>query len=462
MTAGVAPHPASFRDPGSGVLTSGDSFIRFFRGDAIRDFEQAEANGLLQRLVTSGRLLPFERVVPTPDVEALAGPGSLTVRQQALPFVSYPYEWPFSMLRAAALLQLDVLVEALRTGLSLKDGSAVNVQFLGANPVFIDLGSFLRHQGGPWAGYAQFCRTCLNPLLLTSMMGVPFGPWLRGSPGGIEAADLSRLLPVWRKLRPPVLTHVWLQAALQNRIGAVKPSSIKGRALTAKMLVKTATSLAGSITGLKPPKRPTGWLEYRNPVSYSASARADKLTFVERVLTAAQPKCVWDVGSNNGEFAILAARQGAYVVATDSAPDVVDALARRVEGEIGRRILPLIVDAADPSPAQGWAGGEWAAFADRGRFDLVLMLALVHHLRFGANVPLSRIVPWMAASAPRGIVEFVPKADPMVQQLLRWRADVFDDYDRTTFERLLRSHASIVEVHEVADSARTLYVFGPK
>ena len=102
-----------------------------------------------------------------------------------VPFVSYPYEWTFAMLRDAALLQLELLRRALDENLMLKDSSSYNVQFRGAKPVFIDIGSFERlREGEPWAGYRQFCMLYLNPLLLQAYKGVDFRPWLRGaSPG---------------------------------------------------------------------------------------------------------------------------------------------------------------------------------------------------------------------------------------------------------------------------------------
>ena len=73
-------------------------------------------------------------------------PGLL--RHERLPFVSYPYEWPFEMLKDAALLQLGLLDEALAEGFVLKDGSPYNVQWRGSEPVFVDVGSFERLREG--------------------------------------------------------------------------------------------------------------------------------------------------------------------------------------------------------------------------------------------------------------------------------------------------------------------------
>jgi len=455
-------HPASFRDPSSGVLMSGRSVLRFFRGGAIADHEHATASGLLSRLAASGLILPFERLEAGDPDAARLPPGSVGVRQERLPIVTYPYEWPFSMLRDAALLHLRVLADAIEAGSILKDGSAYNVQFIGPRPVFIDLGSFMRHEEGrPWAGYSQFSKMFLNPLLFASLTGVPYTSWLRGAAEGIRTADLERVLSLPQKLRRSTFIHVWLQSALQERLGGLSPGDLGKRPyLKRQALLAQVRGLERTIRGLRPPRPASGWVEYGGEESYTPEGRADKLAFVDRVLAARRPRTVHDIGSNTGAFSFVAERHSETVVASDSAHDVADALYLRSR-DAHPRVLPLVLDAADPSPPQGWEGVERESFSARVRPDLVLALALVHHLRFGANVPLARIAAWLARSAPSGIVDFVPRTDPMVARLLRWRDDVFEDHERAVFERELAATARITEVHEIAGSGRTLYVFEP-
>jgi hypothetical protein len=116
--------------------------------------------------------------------------GEALLEHERVPFVSYPYEWTFSMLRDAALLQLELQLQALEEGLTLKDASPYNVQWRGSRPVFVDVGSFERlREGEPWAGYRQFCTLYLYPLLLQAYKGIPFQPWLRGRLDGIEPRE---------------------------------------------------------------------------------------------------------------------------------------------------------------------------------------------------------------------------------------------------------------------------------
>ena len=117
------------------------------------------------------------------------------LEHEKLPFVSYPYEWSFEMLRDAALLQLDLVIAALDEGIGLKDASAYNLQWKGAAPVFVDVASFYkRSDGEPWVGYRQFCQMFLYPLLVQAYRDVPFQPWMRGNIDGMDAEVCLNLL----------------------------------------------------------------------------------------------------------------------------------------------------------------------------------------------------------------------------------------------------------------------------
>lgn len=99
----------------------------------------------------SGLLVPHEEEGADSAEE---GRAYKILKPRSIPFISYPYEWCFSQLRAAALTTLQIQKEALRFGMTLKDGSAYNVQFIGAQPVFIDTLSFEKYrEGSPWVAY---------------------------------------------------------------------------------------------------------------------------------------------------------------------------------------------------------------------------------------------------------------------------------------------------------------------
>ncbi len=459
--SGTFVDPASFRDPAGRVLKRDGRIFRTVTAAGSKDYESVRASGLIDDLAAAGLVLPLGEVDP-----AAAGHpegARYVLESEALALVSYPYEWCFGALKAAALLHLEVHLKALERDVTLIDASAYNVQFRGARPVFIDHLSFRPYEDGAlWQGHRQFCEQFLNPLLLGALAGVPHNAWLRGRLEGIPAGQLSRLLPWRAKFSRHVLAHVVLPARFEQSAG--KSRSLDTSALaTAKLprasLVKMLRGLQTWIAGLEPVAGPSVWRDYGQNHSYSNVGEDFKRTFVRDFLTATQPALLWDLGCNTGDYAALALASGAAgVIGCDSDLGSVEAAFARARAE-DLNFLPLLVDAADPSPSQGWAGAERPDLRSRVTAQALLALALVHHLAIGRNVPLDAVVDWLVGLAPAGIIEFVPKQDPMVGKLLALRADIFSDYHEEAFLSALAAKARIVRSDLVPDSSRRLVWF---
>jgi predicted RNA methylase len=462
----VSPEPGSFRDPSNQIFYAGGEVLRGLRGTAVDDWRALAATGFFSRFVDEGKICATE-----PVAEAHGG-FELTLRHERIPFISYPYEWTFSMLRDAAQLHLEVLAAALAEGTTTKDGSAYNLQWRGATPTFIDVGSFERlREGEPWAGYRQFCQTMLYPLMLTAHLGVPFQPWLRGQIDGIESAQLRRLLRGRKRFAAGVFKHVYLHDAMQARSARTSTSTREVRDelraagfSTALVLavVKGLRKLVGRLDWQPPASH---WQDYRGTCSYSTDDRDAKLAFVDAALAGAGDReLVLDLGANDGAYSRVAARHARQVIAVESDHGVTDALYRQLHAEGERRILPLVMDLADPSPGGGWRGVERAPFAQRaGGADTVLALAVVHHLAIGRNVPLPEVCDLLASLGRRVVVEFVEAADPMAQRLLANKpAGIFPDYRREAFEALLAQRFQIARQEQLPSGTRTLYLGVPR
>ncbi len=170
--------PGSFRDPESTVFADETGVVRALSERALADWNALAATAFFPRLAAEGKVVATERLGDDAAAGSVGGDWAGALRHETIPFVSYPYEWTFTMLRDAALLELELLTAALDEDFVLKDGSAYNVQWRGAQPVFIDVGSFEPlGPGEPWAGYRQFCMLFLYPLLVHALVGVPFHPW---------------------------------------------------------------------------------------------------------------------------------------------------------------------------------------------------------------------------------------------------------------------------------------------
>jgi hypothetical protein len=464
---GPAVEPASFRDPANRVFYAGGQVLRGLGPDAVDDWTALSGSRFFPRLVAEGAICPTE--VADGLSEAAAAGWATVLRHERVPFISYPYEWSFAMLRDAALLHLDLLLAALDEGLTTKDGSAYNLQWRGAAPQFIDIGSFERvRDGEPWAGYRQFCQTMLYPLLLQAHLGVAFQPWLRAQVDGIEPAQLRRVFGGTRRFKAGVLKHVHLHDAVQARFAGDTTRNVRAdlreAGFSRELTVATVRALRKLVDRLDWQPPATHWAGYQETCTYTDEDRAHKVGFVGRALGAADAlDLVVDLGANDGTYSRIAAEHARYVVALEYDEAVVDRFYRALRAEGERRILPLVMDLANPSPGIGWRGAERASLEARAPADAALALAVIHHLAIGRNVPLPDVVDWLAAMGRRVVVEFVDPQDPMAQRLLANKpAGLFADYRRDHFEKLLTERFEITEREELPSGTRALYAGVPR
>jgi ribosomal protein L11 methylase PrmA len=457
----VRAEPGSFRDPGGRIYWLGDRVFRTVMPSAVTDFDYVESTGLIETLISKGMLIGQTRQPASMLGEPAVG-ATYVLEHPRLDFISYPYEWSFRALQAAALLQLDLYLAALRHDVTLSDATAYNIQFDGARPVFIDRLSFRRYVDGQfWLGHRQFCEQFLNPLLLRSMFGIPHNAWYRGSPEGIGAAELNALLPLRRKLSWRVLTNVVMQGSLQKTKSSDAQRAVAGKLRFPRTaFVRMLTGLRSWIESLQPADRqPTTWQEYSRQNSYRDTEAEAKRKFVARFVSERRPRVVWDIGCNTGDYSVASLQAGARsVIGFDFDHGALDLAFDRARAE-RLAFQPLFLDATNPAPDQGWGQGERRGLGARASADAVLALALIHHIAISRNVPLDRVLSWLTALAPSGVIEFIPKSDPMVVELLRLREDIFPDYTEEHFARCLQQRARIVASETVSASGRKLFVF---
>jgi len=393
-------------------------------------------------------------------LETALTPGAYRVlRPDAIPVVTLPYEWCFSQLRAAALLTLDVQAMALAHGMILKDASAFNILFRGASPVFVDTLSFARLEAGqPWLAYRQFCQHFLAPLAMQALVDVRLRELQRSYLDGIPLDLASRLLPASTWLHSWALMHIHLHARAIARFTSTREGkSPKNRKVSESGLEGLTSHLRSAVNGIDWKPETSEWSTYEDSHAYNAAAHHSKRSTVERILRATAPGRVLDLGANTGEYSRLARSIGAEVIAVDGDPAAAEKMFKRCvrDGESG--ITTLCLDLANPSADKGWAHEEWPAFSTRVRADVVLALALVHHLAISNNVPLPDIASYLARLGERVIIEWVPKEDSQVQRLLASRKDVFSLYTEEGFVAATKEFFEIESRTEIDSSGRVIY-----
>jgi hypothetical protein len=463
----LRPDPGSFRDPWSRVFLSETDVVRGLSSDALADFDALADTPFFAVALERGDIVGTERVTGAVD---LPGSWAAALRHERIPVLSYPYEWPFEMLRDAARLQLDLTRDALAAGLITKDASAYNVQFVGTKPVFIDVGSFERlRKGEPWAGYRQFCELFLNPLYIQALRNVAFGPLLRASVHGISPTTAASLIGRSGRFQKGVFTHVKLHARAEKRYADADRerdvrSELKAAGFGPKLIDAQLRNLRKAVDRLTWKAQESTWSGYSDRAHYTDRDLEAKEAFVAGAVSGlASPGLVLDLGANDGRFSRVAVGAGArMVVAVDSDDVVIDRLYRDLRTAGDRQILPLVLDLSDPSPGIGWRSKERAAFVDRVRPDLTLCLAVVHHLALTNNVPLDEIVAFLADFGAPLVVEFPHRNDEMATRLLaRKRSGIFDSYDVPDWERALGRRFAIREQAVLPSGTRTLYRCDP-
>lgn len=451
---------SSFRDPSGFVFYHKDVVYRQLNKLYAADYSLLMESGLYDHLVKDGLLVSHTEAPRrlSPDGESFK-----IIRPETIPFISYPYEWSFSQLRQAALLTLKIQKISLQHGMSLKDGSAFNVQFIGSKEIFIDSASFEKYKPGvPWVAYRQFCQHFLAPLALMSYTDLRLGQLLRPYLDGIPLDLAARLLPFSARVNLGLNVHLFLHSKSQVALKDKKAGKKTRTKLSLAGLTRIIDHLSETITNLKSKDMNTPWEAYYSFTNYSPISFQKKKQLVSQLVDSVHPKIVWDLGANTGEFSKLPAQAGAYTVSFDSDIRAIEKLYNSLAEKNDRLILPLVMDLSNPSSNSGWGGEERASLGKRGNADILMALALIHHLCFTNNLPFSRVASYFSGLGEYLLIEFVPKHDSQVIEMLSTRQDIFPWYTEEFFVSEFSQYFNVVRRESIPGTARVLFLMKKK
>lgn len=457
----LVPVSGSFRDPkGQVAKGAAGGVFRCITEAGSEDFAEVEASGLFAHLIEQNKLVAHQRMPLSEDADSSSN--KILLKHLEIPVISYPYEWCFQQMKDAALLQLDLYLESLEFGQTLSDATAYNLQFVRSKPIFIDTLSFVPYSPGQfWAGQEQFTEQFLNPLLLTANSGLPFNDTYRGSMTGVSSDVISAVTPFHQKISWRYFNYIHLPRRSKRRLlttGASDIQKVTG-SLPKEGFQFILKHLQNWVLSLSAPNQPSNWVNYTQTRSYEDQSVSQKIQFVAHCVAQARPQQLLDVGCNTGEFSLLALDAGAaHVVGLETDHQALSAAyAQAVEKRAN--FLPIYQNITNPSPSQGWANEERDNIAQRVSADFVLALAILHHIVISGNVPLRRAIAYLTELAPRGVIEWVPKSDPMVQTLLRNRKDIFESYNEAALEQALTETGAQVCRKQTLENGRVLYLY---
>jgi ribosomal protein L11 methylase PrmA len=458
----LTPDPASFRDPAGRVFTKNKRVFRIVSDRGAHNYQVVRDTKFISKMAGLNKIIETHEVEPSilgdPTLNA-----QYVLEHPRLPFISYPYEWCFPMLKKAALLHLELQLQALDENLMFSDASAYNIQFKGTRPIFIDSLSIQPYREGQvWEGHRQFCEQFLNPLLLRSLLGITHNAWYRGCLEGIPSEELCKLLPWYKKLSRNLFAHIILPTRLNKLAKNEKADSLSSinHKLPKETLTNIYIKLYSWISCLEPlsPSNST-WADYGSIHCYESNEVTEKQNFVSNFIQKTKPEMVWDLGCNTGEYSEIAIESGAkQVIGFDFDQTALEKSFERAEKN-DLNFLPLFFDGANPSPEQGWNCQERKSFLNRKNADAILALAFEHHLAIGRNIPLDQLIDWLVNIAPSGVIEFIPKDDPNLKLMLRLREDIFDNYNEASFRNILEQKCRIISSKTISKTNRVLYWF---
>ena len=455
-------HKASFRDNSGFVFSHRGCLYRQVNRSFKEEFDSYIDSGLHQALVSRGYIVDHKEV----ELDFYhSNKAYKIIKPVYIPYLTYPYEWSFSQLQDAALLTLNIQLLALEFGFTLKDANAYNIQFYEGRPIFIDTLSFIRYEKGPWVAYRQFCQHFLAPLSLKKWCDHRLGRMAELYIDGVPLDLASRLLPIRSWFDFNTLSHIHLHSRMQDHYGA---KAEQGNAQITKVKKQmNATKVGALIANLKShverlqwTSTKSEWGHYYENTNYENTAMQGKFSIIENYLLGLGKKIslLADIGANTGYFSRLSSKFSQQVVSFDIDEFAVEQNYIKAKAEGDKSILPVVLDLFNPSPSIGWRNDERSSFVHRGKFEVVIALALIHHLAITNNVPLEKIANLMHTLVTDFlIIEFVPKDDSQVKRLLETREDIFPNYHEQGFEQALQGRFNLVHKDRIPHSSRTLY-----
>lgn len=455
------------RDPSGFIFKHNGRIHRAINYSYQQNYEYLIQSGLYDRLCSEGLLIPHTEL--NKEYFTLVGDpfGNCykIIAPVEIEFISYPYEWSFEQLKDAAITTLLIQRYALEHNMSLKDASAYNIQFLNCKPVFIDTLSFeIFKDGYPWIAYKQFCQHFLAPLLLMSYKDERLHKLLSYFPDGIPLDLANSLLPLKSKLNPRILLHINLHSKAQKKFKN-KELSIQKHKFSKASFFGLIDNLLSTINKIKLKRGNSNWsrrdgypLKYYEENILNSAYINHKKQLVNTLLEKEKPRMLWDLGSNIGMFSKIAAEKNIEVICFDSDPMIINKIYVdcKAHGEVN--ILPLILDLVNPSCAAGWMLSERISFLKRASADMVMALALIHHLAIANNIPLGSLAEFFSKIAKKLIIEFVPKSDANAQLLLRNREDIFLQYNQSNFEKEFEKFFRTISREKIDESERVLFL----
>jgi hypothetical protein len=405
---------------------------------------------VLERCKTAGLL--GEWVVRTERIEnEWKLPCALLLEHQYIEPITYCYEWTPKMFEQYVLYMLSFMEKLNAASLSLADGHHLNATVHDGHFLFLDFGAIA-------TGFMQsdvaieFLDCHFIPLVLMKRGQINKGyACLKNS--GIRYS----LEDVQGYLRTDEIHDFMALISCALRINHKEDVSVFLQKCRAFLEHFKDYTLVTSWDGYQDDE----WKLSEKKESWTA-----KMSNVMKWIEEIQPNTILDVAGNMGWYGSYYHDRIQYSIIMDMDENCLDFVWHQASCGDYKNVVPVYMSFCTPSLSyyrdmpideslgvMPWIGGA----RRRLRTDLVLALAIVHHLAFRWQMTFDEIVKQLKAFSQKYvIVEFVDKQDVYLSD---FRTERFDWYTKDNFEKALRRNFEIVDcAPSIPAESRTLYL----
>lgn len=451
----IEPNIISYRDTAARVVKKESGYYRYIFHEYKAEYDHLMQSGLYRELTQKGLLIEHQEILidtDDPKVYKLLYPTQI-------PFQSYPFEWSYTQWRKAILAYLRINHIALKYGMILKDATPYNFYLTGGKAVMFDTSSFMFFkENDSWIAYRKFCEEFLSPVTLMHYNGPEWSKLTMANLRGLPLDFVSKQLPIkcWFNLTTLLHIHIHSKYSCNNESKEIENKKNKGFTLEKikslqKMIFNTVTKWE------KPHQFENHWSTYYENDIESQEYLKDKEETIRRWLDIIKPKSILDLGSNTGKFSFIAAEYAEKVISLEGDTTCVDKIEEQINLRKLDNLYTLSGNIAELTPTLGFHNFETKSINSRVNSDLVLGLALVHHLYINNQLSFAQIVEmFFLFSSQYLIVEFIPITDNKVQLLMRDKKINLSDYNEVSFTNILSKWYNIIENVSVKETERKL------
>ena len=452
----IEPSSISYRDTAARVVKKETGHCRYIFHEYKAEYDHLMQSGLYQELTQKGLLIEHQEIeidIDSPKVYKLLFPFQI-------PFQSYPFEWSYTQWRKAILAHLKINHIALKYGMILKDATPYNFYLTGGGAVMFDTSSFMFFkENDKWVGYIQFCEEFLSPVALMHYNGAEWSKLTMANLRGIPLSFVSKQLPLKSWFNLTTLLHIHLHSKYSRNNQSKEIEDKKKKGFTSEKIKSLQKMIFKTISNWAEPFQYTNhWADYYENDIESLEYLKDKESIIRKWLEIIRPKSVLDLGANTGKFSFIAAEYAERVIGLEGDEKCVDVIEDQIS-IINDNIYTLVGNIAKPSPKIGLMNGLTDSIFKRCNSELVLGLALVHHLYISNRLNFDQITLIFAMFSNRYlIVEFIPNTDNKMQMLIKDNNIKLEKYTESDFIKSTELHFSVIYSKQLENSSRIIYL----